>query len=598
MAEAAWGTVTAKASGGSSDPNILKLGDQTRIRVLEPAARKWRQHGVTSPTDSEQFRSITCPRGPDGRLNVACPLDAKPAIRVEDPKNPGQQIWKQLFPISRRFAVNVWDYESESVKVLIAGPQVFEEFDADAAVGNDPTTADYTIIKIGSGQQTKYKMRRNDSGPLPVQITPDMLHDLDKYEDVPSMEAIFKQLEDLGIDYDAIPMPSLTLDEALAEVMPYTKHKGMTMEQLVANESDFLLWLHGQKKEQGQYGDPVFIAMQTVLLDAGLVEPIAELPSAPPRPTPAATNAAANDEVVALIPPGATDAQMFPAAAEQALLSSGFTKPAPPEPEQPAGPTMLLPPGGGDAIEFQPEQVDALLAAGFTRAPVEARQAPEPEAVTLAPLPADQELTNVFVGETRAKIPFANGRDLVDKGAATFEPELQALYDQHKAADGTVPTPAASSPQTSGSTEPAPTNGQTPVNLDQALTTGPDEAGEFTHPALPKSYKTKGAVTQALNRLAAKAAESASAGQQPQASIQPGPAATAGAPVASSDSPREALMDECRALLAQMPEVNSDFNQLLQLFKEVANKQSIADFTDAELASLKAKLQEKIAAKA
>lgn len=98
MAQASWGSTTAKGGGGgSADPNVLSLQDSNRIRLLEPGAVKWRQHFIESSTDAEQGRSVVCPKGPDGRDNSPCPLCMKP---VDENGN-------QRFSISRRFATNV-----------------------------------------------------------------------------------------------------------------------------------------------------------------------------------------------------------------------------------------------------------------------------------------------------------------------------------------------------------------------------------------------------------------------------------------------------------------------------------------------------------
>src|SRR4051794_11680265 len=102
-----WGQVTT-AQKGEKDPNILTLGDSTKLRPLDLGVAAWEQHSIENPEDDQQVTFVTCP----GRR--VCPLD----------KKPSSPAGVQYFPRSKRFACNVWSYGDNAVKVLIAGPQV------------------------------------------------------------------------------------------------------------------------------------------------------------------------------------------------------------------------------------------------------------------------------------------------------------------------------------------------------------------------------------------------------------------------------------------------------------------------------------------
>lgn len=578
MATAAWGSATAKSGGGgSSDPNVLSLKEANRIRILEPGAVKWRQHFVQSATDPEQGRSVICPKGADGRDDLPCPLCMKP-VGTDG---------KQRFPVSRRFATNVWDYESGSVKVLIAGPQVFEEFDAAAAVGLDPTQADYLIHKVGKGISTSYKVVRGDSSPLPSQITPDMMHDLAKYDTPTSVERIFEILEEMGIDYDSLEMPSFTLDEAEAFVMPYGKHKGMTVEQLVANDLDYSKYMHRVKADQGSLGDPVFIALHTVLEDRGEAAPMEAVVQTPPAPSvttrsngqgsmpqeaPKSTEAPSG--MVTLIGPDGNAGQ-YPEAAAVALRAAGFKDPEPePEPEpgqqEPEDTDLVRVDISGTVAEMPYGSAKPLIATGTATLVQDAQdtQEPKPE------LPADDEQVEIKLSALPTPIPmaFKDALEVVRKGQGTLDPPLMALLEER----GLIEDPAEQIRQESRQGKVEQPVEQDPTNLDPSLTH--ETEGGWTHPALGGEVKkSKGAVTQALNRMKPKESAGNSA-----------PANAAGAEL----SGKEAKLEAAKDLLSRMPEVQSDFKALLQLFQEVAGKRQITEFTESELDALIARLHE------
>lgn len=614
MSQSTWGSATDKQSGGGSDPNILKLGDSTRVRLLDEGPRKWRQHFIESTSDPDQGRSVVCPKGADGRESAPCPLCMKPVD--SDGKT-------RLFPISRRFATNVWDYESGSVKVLLGGPQIFEEFDSVAKVGMDPTATDFVIFKSGKGTNTSYKVIRGDTSPLPQQITPDMLHDLDKYDVPATQEKIFEVLDELGWDYDALEMPSFTLDAAEKMQMPYGRMKGLTIEQVVAQDTDYAKFLHTSKKDQGSYGDPIFVALQTVLEDRGEVPPLEDVP-APPRPASASapsTPAPTDPGMIDLINPAGETIQV-PAAARDAMLAAGFTEPPVPEVQpQASGEQTLVGPDGNE-VTVPDVAVAGLLAAGFkqkTEAPAADAEpsddtivevdisgtkaelpygqakgliaagtatlvkadAEAPEAPPAEPafqLPGDDEQVNVLIGGNPVPMPFATAKATVASGAATFEDSrITAALDDDGAVKEQIQAAAAS--------DPSPPAGH--VDLDPSKAEQ-GEDGRWRHPALDKDYATKGAVTQALNRMKKDDAPAAAA---PAAST-PVPASNGAAASGAAASGKEALLEIAKNKMASMPELTKDFKVLLGIFQEVAGKRNITDFDEGELQKLIAKLDE------
>lgn len=586
MPAAAMGSATAKGGGGgSSDPNVLSLQEANRVRILEPTTYKWRQHYIESTTDSEQGRSVVCPKGPDGRDPAPCPLCMKPT----------DAEGKQRFSISRRFATNVWDYESGTVKVLIAGPQVYEEFDAYVALGMDPTAADVLIHKMGKGVSTSYKVIRASETPLEVQITPDMLHDLDKYDTPDSTERIFEKLEEMGWDYDSLEMPSLTLDQAENMQMPYGKFKGLTIEQIVANDPDYAQYIHGSKRDQGAYGDLVFVALQEVLHANGLVPALDDAPVQAPAKLASASPAAASPAPApeaAPTPPVASEAPPVasgmvplvgpdgatvevPASAADALRATGYTDPEP-EVQEPESLAVNI---GGSVVVVDAASAKALIANGTATLAGDdgdAGDTPAPAPAYVFPADDAQVMFKLNVVPTPVEMAFSDARRLASEGQGQFtDAELAAAV----AADAGDDKAVQQEVQAAAAADPIPAGGDP---LDPALTQEVD--GGFTHPAFDdkKVYRVKGAVTQRLNKLRG--------GHAP----DPAPAAAANgtAPPVPAPTGLEGKLSTAKNLLRDMPEYQSDFKKLIALFEEVGNgKNQITEFNEQELDALINRLQ-------
>lgn len=580
MPAAPMGSATAKGGGGSADPNVLQLKDATRIRILEPTVYKWKQHFVESTTDSEQGRPVVCPRGPDGRDSAPCPLCMKPT----------GADGKQRFPMSRRFATNVWDYDTNSVKVLIAGPQVFEEFDAWVALGIDATESDVLIHKMGKGISTSYKVVRANPTPMTTQITPDMLHDLDKYDSPDSTERIFEKLEEMGWDYDSLETPTLTLEEAEAMQMPYGKYRGLTMEQMCANDPDYAQYIHGSKKDQGAYGDLVFVALQTVLEAAGHVGPLEDEPMAPPAPAASPVASPASAPEAASTPPVAQETspvasgmvplvgpdgvvREVPDSAVEALLAAGYTHmvTATPEEQPPTHMDVMI---QGNVVNLDLASAQALIASGAaTQITADAPAAPAAPAYVL-PGDDDQVQFKLDVIPAPIDMAFKDARRIASEGKGQFvDAELTAAV----AADASDDKDVAAEVAAAAAVDPIPAGGTGGDPYDPALTA--DAEGGFTHPALEggKVYKTKGGVTQALNKLRSRSGVSADNGAAP-----PMPAPTG----------LEGKLATAKDLLRDMPEYQSDFKKLIALFEETSGgKRQITDFTEPELDALINRLQ-------
>jgi uncharacterized protein (DUF3820 family) len=176
----------------------------------------------------------------------------------------GDLLSRKGFRSTRRNAVNVWSYDEGRVCVLVGGPQIFNEFNAWQESGIDLLASDVLITRTGSGRDTGYSVIRMDTSPFEEKVSPDDLHDLSFFDQAPSDEEVLRILGELEIDFDAIKLPTYTVEEAKVMEMPFGKHKGMPLGDLVADEPGWADWFIGQCEKNGDVGREIYIALKTL----------------------------------------------------------------------------------------------------------------------------------------------------------------------------------------------------------------------------------------------------------------------------------------------------------------------------------------------
>lgn len=571
MSRHQWGQATKGQSGGG-DPNIVTIGEKTRIRPLQVEGAPvvtWSQHIIENPRDADQVEFVICP----GR---GCPLCRKP----HNPK--GQDYWS----LQTRHGANVWCYEEGQTgpKILIAGKQVFKEFDAAAEVGILPHECDWVIVKSGKGLQTSYSVQRLDKSPAEFTVEPGDLFDLSKYEKPPSFEQILEKVESMGIDYDALPVPTFTVEAALAFVLPYGKLKGETIESAMASDDQYIDWMYNAKKDRGQYGDIVFIAIHTILESQGKAEALPELDRAPgeaysppseaDEPPAQAPTQADSPAMVTLVGPGGDEVEV-PEATADALKAAGYTKPEPPEPEPATGDVRLVKDGQEITVPAGPA-ADALKAQGYTEFSDLPTDAAPPREF------ADDEPVKVSIaGGPEVELPFSAAVQTMNAGtvivfidpAADAAAQTKLAFNQRQGPPARQSVAGAAMAEAAGDQPVAQTTDSVPPDPDRPFTC-PHNCGEGP-------YKTQGALTQHINKK--------HDGVAPQGGTEaaPAPAESNGAPAGGD---LEAARDRVKDLLAKQD--TKDFTKLLDLFDEVAGVRDVMQMDIGQLAALETKLQE------
>jgi len=560
-----YGDIDKKQSG---DANIMKLQEgANKVRPLDNTVAGWKQHGIEHPSDPEQFASVVCP-GPR-----TCPLDRKPV----DAKG------KARFPISRRFAANVWDYTTNSVKVLVAGPSVFDKFKAAAQVGIQPKDCDWIIVKTGKGIQTDYDVINAGAGPFTAgNVTEDQLHDVTKYEQPASPEAIFEILEKFGINYDALEIPSYDYDDGLAFIMPYGKHKGETIEHLTATDLDYAKYIHGSKLEQGAFGDPVFLALQVVFENMDIAPPLDEAVNLLPEPTqtpapatsPGTTPAGAGhpgdqslpDAKVTTVPEGMTKMiaptgveAILPNAVVDIMLAQGYKLPEPAAAAEPDSLSVMVL-ATGETMKLPRAAALVMIETGAASL-VSEEAKPAPPA-----LPLPDEMVDIEVAGNAMKLPFAQAAQIVDAGSGSFiDISLSAVYQSHKDKAAAQPDPSQTIASASASTPAAATP-----------SSEPDPEKPFVCDECGARYKAQGALTQHKNR------------EHKATEVQP-----SAVPAAANGG--GSLADQIKADITGSHFV-TNYNDLIKIMKEETGTANFVDMSEEQLVKLSARIKQEIAA--
>ena len=260
-------------SGGSGGDIVdLKARTQHHLRLLEREREMWRQY--------------TVPHGNDPDSSVVKFIVQR----------PGDLLGMKGFRTSRRYAVNVWNYDTGKVEMLVAGPQIFQTFEQWGSAGVDIMASDIQIVREGTGRDTRYTVIRMDSSPFTAaDINEGDLHDTSVFDRPLSDQELVATLKELEIDIDKILLPVPTLDEAKAMPIPFGKYKGTPLAEVVGEDQGYVEWFLSRCEENGDTGRDIYIAFKVVLTDGafdpnnsdGAAEaPVAEEPKSSKPKTP------------------------------------------------------------------------------------------------------------------------------------------------------------------------------------------------------------------------------------------------------------------------------------------------------------------------
>jgi len=207
----------------------IEAGKTYKFRLLlKPGEEPWSFFEHTADNEKVEngqsvkvFRTAICPKGKDNPY-APCKLC------------DGQQIRRRM-----RNASNIWSYETNEVKVLKGGEDIWKPMGTLVKMGIDITTLDFAVTRTGTGKNdTSYSVV--NLGPATTPLPDDVMskvYDI-REEYAPSTEAEMKAMvEAVGFDWNKMIVPPAiqypeSLQEVLEHVIPNTKYKGQTMKQV------------------------------------------------------------------------------------------------------------------------------------------------------------------------------------------------------------------------------------------------------------------------------------------------------------------------------------------------------------------------------
>lgn len=214
------------STGGNMNEVRFESGKPKKVRLLlregeQPYSYLEHTLEVEKVENGQQtrvFRTIRCAKTAKNP-NAYCPLC------------DGQQLKRRA-----RNAVNVWDYDTNTVQKLNAGDSVFKPMATTRKLGVDILGVDWAILKSGQGRNdTEYAT--TNLGASVFNLPQDaQLYDIEAEYAPHTVEEMKAIVESCGVSWESVITPPVlqypTLQNALAHVMPNGKYKDQTFKQI------------------------------------------------------------------------------------------------------------------------------------------------------------------------------------------------------------------------------------------------------------------------------------------------------------------------------------------------------------------------------
>lgn len=224
--------------------DTLSKGQSKTDAILEPNTTK--QFHILLEPDEEPYSYWThyipnkgggAPRG----FVVICPgKNICPACKVKS------------YRTTMQHAINVWDYSSNSVKILRQGNSVMSQLKLIHDQYKTWDHIDISIRRIGDGQGTQYIVV-----PIPRQeifnedIT-NKLHIIPEVKHANTPEEIQQYIDGITVDTNFNPEEFGKKEEKRSGqfVMPFGKYKGQTLIDIYKKDTEYIGWLAENMSDQ------------------------------------------------------------------------------------------------------------------------------------------------------------------------------------------------------------------------------------------------------------------------------------------------------------------------------------------------------------
>ena len=234
-----WGDVSGTSGGKNPDVLVISPNTTKLMHVLLPDT----EEPVSYWT---HYIPNKIPSGPKGAV-VICPgKDVCPACA------------SGIYRTKRVHAINVWDYESKSVKILEGGNSIFQALKQIKEQIGTLLSVDISIKKIGTGMDTQYSVI-----PIPMMQPFDAsgirgLFPIANLRLSDSVEVVARYIESMGgavvtnpekidtIQKIYIPptasIPTEPNPDAAKPILQFGKYKGRTVEDIFNEDPNYIKW--------------------------------------------------------------------------------------------------------------------------------------------------------------------------------------------------------------------------------------------------------------------------------------------------------------------------------------------------------------------
>ena len=220
-----WGDVGASSNSQSTTSDLVIIDGKKRVRLLPEVAQ--------GGPKSMWFYTISTPA--DGYRTWLSP--AKNEDFFAENRN--------VFGVKATHAGLVYDYDEQAIKILEAGNSIWEAIKDLVEAGKDLSGRDIIITKKGTGRSTTYSVVDCDPTPAPAGLDTMDRPDLEARYVPVTKEEVLEDLRVLGFTNPEQIFTKVPIDPKVAMTfpIPFGKHKGVTLQQLISVDVKYMSFL-------------------------------------------------------------------------------------------------------------------------------------------------------------------------------------------------------------------------------------------------------------------------------------------------------------------------------------------------------------------
>ena len=220
-----WQDVGASSNSQSTTSDSVIIDGKKRVRLLPEVAQ--------GGPKSMWFYTISTPA--DGYRTWLSPAKSEDFFAEN----------RNVFGVKATHAGLVYDYDEQAIKILEAGNSIWEAIKDLVEAGKDLSGRDIIITKKGTGRSTTYSVVDCDPTPAPAGLDTMDRPDLEARYVPATKEEVLEDLRALGFTNPEQIFTKVPIDPKVAMTfpIPFGKHKGVTLQQLISVDVKYMSFL-------------------------------------------------------------------------------------------------------------------------------------------------------------------------------------------------------------------------------------------------------------------------------------------------------------------------------------------------------------------